>query len=141
MNPATIAKKLARVMMATSRWATWLSSWAMTPSSSSGSSRSSRPWVTATAACLGLRPVANAFGMSVGTIATRGMGSPAVMHSRWMTACSSGASAWLTIFAPDDARAILSLVQYWTTSMPPPIRMIGMSPRLNACARTTKKMT
>jgi len=90
---------------------------------------------------LGLRPVANAFGMSVGTIATRGIGSPAVMHSRCTTAWSSGASAWLTILAPDDRRAILSLVQYCTSSRPPPITMIGMSPRLKAWARTTKKMT
>ena len=97
--------------------------------------------MTATAACLGLRPVAKAFGMSVGTIATRGIGRPAVMHSRWITACSSGASAWLTIFAPDDRRAILSLVQYCANSNPPPIRMIGMSPRLKAWARTTKKTT
>ena len=63
------------------------------------------------------------------------------MHSRCTTACSSGASAWLTILAPDDRSAILSLVQYCTSSRPPPIRMIGMSPRLNAWARTTKKMT
>ena len=99
MKPAIIAKKLASVMTATSRWATCESSCASTPSSSCGSSRSSRPWVTATAACLGLRPVAKALGMSVGMIATRGIGRPAVRHSRWMIACSSGASLSVTIRA------------------------------------------
>ena len=40
----------------------WLNSWASTASSSMRFIFSSRPVVTATAACLGLRPVANAFG-------------------------------------------------------------------------------
>ena len=48
----------------TSRFAMCESSCARTPSTSCGSSRCQRPGVTATAACFGLRPVANAFGTS-----------------------------------------------------------------------------
>ena len=49
---ATMAKKLATVMITTSRLATCESSCASTPSTSCGSRRSQRPRVTATAACL-----------------------------------------------------------------------------------------
>ena len=59
---ASIAKKLATVMIRTSRLAMCESSWARTPSTSFGSSRFQRPVVTQTAACFGERPVANAFG-------------------------------------------------------------------------------
>jgi hypothetical protein len=45
-----------------SRLATWESSWARTPRSSRSSRIWRIPWVTATAACSGLRPVAKAFG-------------------------------------------------------------------------------
>ena len=45
-----------------SRFATWDSSWARTPRSSRSSRICRMPRVTATAACSGLRPVANAFG-------------------------------------------------------------------------------
>ena len=45
-----------------SKFRMWLISWAMTPWSSSRSSFSSRPVVTATDACFGSRPVAKAFG-------------------------------------------------------------------------------
>ena len=41
---------------------TWLSSWEITPSSSSRFIISNSPVVTVTAACSGLSPVANAFG-------------------------------------------------------------------------------
>ena len=58
--PPTIVT--ARVLIRMS----WLrmcdSSWASTPSSSTRFIFSSRPVVTATAACFGLRPVAKAFG-------------------------------------------------------------------------------
>ena len=47
--------------------------------------------MTATTACLKLRPVAKAFGMSVKTMAMRGIGKPAVRHSRCTIACSSDA--------------------------------------------------
>ena len=45
-----------------SKLRTWLSSWAMTPWSSSRSSFWSSPVVIATDACFGSRPVANALG-------------------------------------------------------------------------------
>ena len=49
-----------------SRFRTWPSSCEMTPRSSSSESSLVIPEVTATAACLGLRPVAKAFGWSLG---------------------------------------------------------------------------
>ena len=49
-----------------SRWSTWFSSWARTPLSSSRSITRSKPSVTATAAWLGERPVAKAFGCTSG---------------------------------------------------------------------------
>ena len=56
--------------------------------------------MTATAACFGLRPVANAFGTGVSMIATRGFGRSAIAQSRSIIACSSGASLCV-----DDLRA------------------------------------
>ena len=49
-----------------SRLRTWPSSCEITPRSSSSESSLVIPAVTATAACFGLRPVANAFGWSLG---------------------------------------------------------------------------
>ena len=49
-----------------SRCLTCASSWASTPSSSSSLSICRMPSVAATAACFGLRPVANAFGEAWG---------------------------------------------------------------------------
>ncbi len=66
--------------------------------------------MTATAECFGLRPVANAFGMSVGITATRGFGRSASAQSRSTIACSSGACSGETTLAPDVASAILSEV-------------------------------
>ena len=65
MAPATIAAMLAMRM---SRFLMWPISWARTPSSSRGGSACMMPWVTAIAACLGLRPVANALGCSAGVM-------------------------------------------------------------------------
>ena len=70
------------VMTATSRWATWESSWASTASTSGSSRRRRRPVVAHTTAALGLRPVANALGMSTSAIATRGLGMSASAQSR-----------------------------------------------------------
>ena len=105
---ASMEKKLAIVMTATSRLATWESSCARTPSTSWGSSRRQSPSVTATAACFGLRPVAKAFGMSVGMMATRGLGRSAIAQSRSTIAWSCGASSGPTTLAPAAASAILS---------------------------------
>ena len=51
-------------MTITSRLATWVSSWAMTPSSSAGDSSSMMPVVAQTVAFLGERPSAKAFGIA-----------------------------------------------------------------------------
>ena len=79
---ATIAKKLATVMISTSRFAMCESSWASTPSSSFWSSRCQRPVVTQTAACFGERPVANAFGTGVSITAIFGFGRSAIAQRR-----------------------------------------------------------
>ena len=56
----------AMVETRVSRFMTWVSSWAMTPSSSSRDRMRMMPVVAATAACCGLRPVAKALGLSEG---------------------------------------------------------------------------
>ena len=66
--------------------------------------------MTATAACCGLRPVANAFGTGVSITATRGFGRSAIAQSRSTMSCSSGAWSRETTFAPEAASASLSEV-------------------------------
>ena len=56
-------EEAASVITSTSRLPTWVSSWAMTPSSSAGESSSMIPVVAHTVADFGQRPSANAFGM------------------------------------------------------------------------------
>ncbi len=63
--------------MRMSRLPTWLISWARTPRSSFQSRMRRMPWVTATAAWSGLRPVAKALGCSDGVTYSLGMGMPA----------------------------------------------------------------
>lgn len=58
-----------------SLFATWLSSCASTPLSSSWSSNCIIPSVHATTAFFGLGPVANAFGVCVGMMYSAGFGS------------------------------------------------------------------
>ena len=77
--------------------------------------------MTATTECFWFRPVANAFGMSVGITATRGFGRSAIAARRSTIACSSGASSGPTTFAPDAIKAILSDVKYWRNASPPMI--------------------
>src|SRR5437764_6986672 len=96
MNEAIEAKKLAIVITITSRFWTWVSSWAITPSSSAGESNSRIPVVAHTVAVRGERPTANAFGIGVCAIATRGLGRLAWMHSRSISAWNWGASWGLT---------------------------------------------
>ncbi len=128
-------------MISTSRFATCESSCASTASTSFGSSRRQRPFVTATAACFGLRPVAKAFGTSVGMTATRGFGRSASAQSRSTIACRSGASSGVTIFAPDAASATLSAVQYCTTAIRTMITSIGARPTFSTLKRTRAKPT
>ena len=140
-SAATMAKKLATVMISTSRLAMCESSWASTPSTSFGSSRSQRPVVTHTAACFGERPVANAFGTGVSMIATRGFGRSASAHSRSTMSCSAGASSRLTTFAPAAARASLSEVKYWKTAIATMITSIGAIPTPAKLISATPKRT
>ena len=69
------------------------------------------PRVAQSTATLLLRPVANAFGMLVGAMATRGLGMSASAHSRSTISCSSAGlvqSPGCTSLAPDVRSAILS---------------------------------
>ena len=97
--------------------------------------------MTATAACLGLRPVAKAFGTSVGMTATRGFGRSAVAQSRSTIACSSGACSGVTTLAPEAASASLSEVKYWKAASPTTISSIGTRPTFRKLKRTTAKTT
>ena len=128
MKDAIEAKKLAMVMTITSRFWTWVSSWAMTPSSSAGVSISSSPVVAHTVAVLGERPMANAFGIDWFAIATRGLGRLAWTHSRSISAWNCGASCGLTSCAPIEASAILSEVKYWTRKRAPAMIAIVTAP-------------
>ena len=65
-NVMPMATAAATEPMRMSRLPMWLISWASTPRSSSQSQTWRMPWVTATAAWLGLRPVANALGCMSG---------------------------------------------------------------------------
>ena len=140
-SAATIEKKLAIVITATSRLATCVSSCASTPSISCGSRRFHRPCVTATTAFFWLRPVANAFGTSVGITATRGFGRSAIAASRSTIACNSGASSGPTTFAPEALSAILSDVKNWKNASAPMITTTRKMPMLRTFTRTTKKTT
>ena len=62
--------------------------------------------VTATIACLGLRPAANALGESSGTMYTRGIGSPAVIARFSTMRNSSGASSLLFDLVRARSRAV-----------------------------------
>ena len=72
----------ATVAMRMSRFFTWASSCASTPSSWRRSRMRRMPSVTATAACSGLRPVAKALGVSEGMRKMRGIGIPCLRVSR-----------------------------------------------------------
>ena len=88
-----LAKKLAMVMIITSRFLTCASSWAITPSSSAGESVFMIPVVAHTVAFLGDRPMANALGTWVSATAILGLGRSAWMHRRSIIACRPGASS------------------------------------------------
>jgi hypothetical protein len=95
-KPASTPTTEATVITVTSRWATWDSSWASTPSSSRSSRRDIRPFVAQTTARCGVRPVANALGTSVSAIATVGFGMSDSAHSRSTMPCSCGACSGVT---------------------------------------------
>ena len=90
ISAAIVAKKLAIVITITSRLITCVSSWAMTPSSSAGSSMFRRPRVAQTVADFCERPSAKALGIARSITPTRGLGRSAWMQSRSMIAVQSG---------------------------------------------------
>jgi len=111
ISAAMMPSSEATVMTATSLCATCDISCARTPSSSWSSSLSRIPRVAQMIATLLLRPVANAFGMLVGAMATRGLGMLASAQMRSTISCSlraSGESSGLTSLAPEVRSAILS---------------------------------
>ena len=71
---------------------TCVSSWAITPSSSAGESKSRIPRVAHTVVDFCERPIANAFGIRVSITHTRGLGMSACTHSLSTIPCSSGSS-------------------------------------------------
>ena len=114
---ATVAKKLARVMTRTSLFLMWVSSWASTPSSSSGSSRCMMPSVTQTREFAWLRPVAKAFGTSVMATAILGLIMSARSTRRSIMAWRSGYSSGVTTLACMERSTSLSEAKYWMPSM------------------------
>ena len=134
-----VAKKLASVITITSRLATWVSSCAMTPSSSAGVRISMMPVVAHTVAFFGERPRANAFGMRVLAMATFGLGRSACTHRRSIIAWNSGASAGETSRAPMAASAILSDAKSCRSASPPAITTItaALTPAANSAPTKT----
>jgi hypothetical protein len=110
-NVMAAAIVAATVEVSMSRFLMWASSWAITPASSSLSSVSMIPRVTATTAFSGLRPVANALGWSFGTMQTFGIGRSARWRRRSTMSTSSGASARLTSSPPYIRRTMEPLYQ------------------------------
>ena len=113
-----MAKKLASVITITSRLITWVSSCAITPSSSAGSSSSRMPRVAHTVVDFFERPIAQALGIEVSITPTRGLGRLACTHSRSTIPCSSGSCAGVTSLTPIVASAILSEAKNCTSSIP-----------------------
>ena len=107
------------VMIITSRFFTWASSWAMTPSSSAGESVRMIPVVAQTVAFFCERPIANAFGTSVSATAIFGLGRSAWMQSRSIIACRPGASSGETSLAPIAASPSLSERKSCASERPP----------------------
>ena len=122
-----MAKNAAKVMIITSRLATWVSSCAMTPSSSAGESSSMMPVVAHTVAFFGERPSANAFGIAVLATATFGFGRSACTHRRSIIACSCGASCGVTTRPPIAASASLSDANRFSAASPPTITIIRIA--------------
>src|SRR5262245_6396573 len=144
MKPAHRPITDATVITATSRLATWASSWLSTPSSSSALSRRMMPVVTQTTAWSGDRPVANALGRSVWAIATRGFGMSARATRRSTMPCNSGASSGVTTLAFIAVSASRSEKYHWaqarptTTMMPKKKLVYAIRIAPNANHSTTK---
>ena len=128
MIAAIEAKKLAMVMISTSRCFTCDSSCAITPSSSLGESVRMIPVVQATVAFFCERPSAKAFGMSMSATAIFGLGRSAWMQSRSIIACSPGASSGETSLAPIADSASLSEKKSCANESAPMITTIRTMP-------------
>src|SRR5215218_7289987 len=137
-NPARMPRKLAMVITATSRWATWDSSCDSTASSSGADSRRRMPLVTQTTACCWFRPVAKALGRSESDTATLGLGMSARAQSRSTIWCSSGACSGDTSRPRIEDRAIRSEKKYWKNRNPPAISRTRISGILRATSTPTK---
>ena len=128
MIAASEAKKLAMVMISTSRFLTCDSSCAITPSSSLGESTDMMPVVAHTVALFCERPQAKAFGTCVSATAMRGLGRSAWMQSRSIIACRPGASWGETSLAPIADSASLSEKNSWPKLSAPMITTISTRP-------------
>ena len=87
-----------------------------------------------------MRPTANAFGIDVSEIATRGIGMSAWMQRRWTIPISSraqGPSSGFTSRAPIEASAILSDVKYWIRKKTPAITATATAPTPAAISTPT----
>jgi hypothetical protein len=138
ISAAIVAKKLAIVITITSRLMTCVSSWAITPSSSAGSSMLSRPRVAHTVADFCERPSAHALGICDSITATRGFGRSAWMQSRSITAWRSGSSEGETSCAPSVASATLSEATSWTPNSATAITTIVTALALAAISAPTR---
>ena len=137
---ARVAKKLASVITITSRLITWVSSWAITPSSSAGDSSSMMPLVAQTVVDFFERPIAKALGIGVSITHTFGFGRSACTHSRSRIPCSSGSCSWETSLTPIEAIAILSEPNSCSSSRPTATTMISPAAAPRA-KRTPMKTT
>ena len=106
MKPAMVA---ATHMTKVSLFFTWAISWAITPSSSLSSRTDIIPVVAATTAFLGFLPVAKAFGVEEGTIATLGIGKPFKSAIFFTIPNNLGLSLLSITLAPYALRTIESL--------------------------------
>ena len=97
--------------------------------------------VTATAACFGMRPVANAFGTSVSMIATLGFGRSAMAQSRSTMSCSAGAWSRSTTFAPEAAQRELVRREVLEERQPDHDHEHRDDPTFSTWNRTTANMT
>ena len=111
-NVIAMAIAAATDPMRMSRLRMWASSWASTPRISSHVKWLMSPSVMATAACLGLRPVAKALGWGLGLTYSLGIGISALEVSSSMMAWYWGSCAEVTGTARAEAMASLSLNQY-----------------------------
>ena len=121
-SPARIPRKLAIVITATSRWATWLElvrehglDLGLVESSQQAGRDADHGVLLVPSGGEGVRDVA------LRDRRPCGLGMSAIATSRSTMPCSSGACSRLTILPPIEYRAILSEKKYCTNKMPKPM--------------------